>query len=122
MPADYSLPRLGTRVLDTLDDMNNWAAKPSERKFAPGEVDAFQLSDESELYAHMNINYLKLDGPLPRYADGWQSVLDALRGGKFFTTTGEVLIPEFTIGGAQSGDAAAFGSHCVVNDQNDWTL
>src|SRR3546814_16292968 len=48
MPADYSLPRLGTRVLDTLDDMNNWAEKPSERKFAPGEVDVLQLSDESE--------------------------------------------------------------------------
>src|SRR3546814_16516496 len=62
------------RSRDTLDDMNNWAEKPYERKFAPGEVDVFQLSDESELYAHMNINYLRLDGPLPRYADGWQSV------------------------------------------------
>src|SRR3546814_15001974 len=60
------------------------------------------------LYAHMNINYLRLDGPLPRYADGWQSVLGALRGGRFFTTTGEVLIPEFTIGGAKSGEETVF--------------
>ena len=50
----------------------------------------------------MNINYLRLP-ELPRYEDGWQPVLDALRSGKFFTTTGEVLIPEFSIGGKQSG-------------------
>lgn len=122
MPSDYSLPRLGTRVLDTLDDMNNWAAAPSERKFAPGEVDVFQIDRESELYAHMNINYLRLDGPLPRYADGWSSVLDALRGGKFFTTTGEVLIPEFTIDGAKSGEEAGFGRNAVVRAKIEWTF
>lgn len=122
MPSDYSLPRLGTRVLDTLDDMNNWASKPSERKFTPGEVDVFQLSEDSELYAHMNINYLRLDGPLPRYADGWQSVLDALRSGRFFTTTGEVLIPEFTIDGARSGEEAAFGRQAVVRAKIEWTF
>lgn len=103
MPADYSLPRLGTRVLNLLDDMNNWAAVPSERKFTPGEVDVFQITGDSELYAHMNINYLRLPGSLPTHATGWASVLDALRGGRFFTTTGEVLIPEFTVDGVQSG-------------------
>ncbi|TGX53426.1 hypothetical protein E5A73_11325 [Sphingomonas gei] len=122
MPVDYSQPRLGWRVLDTLDDMNNWAAKPSERKFAPGEVDVFQISAESELYAHMNINYLRLDGPLPRYADGWPTVLDALRGGRFFTTTGEVLIPEFTIDGAKSGEEAAFGRNTLVRANVEWTF
>lgn len=122
MPSDYSLPRLGTRVLDTLDDMNNWATNPSERKFTPGEVDVFQISRESELYAHMNINYLRLDGTLPRYADGWSSVLGALREGKFFTTTGEVLIPEFTIGGAKSGEEAAFGKSTAVRAKLDWTF
>jgi len=122
MPADYAQPRLGQRVLDTLDDMNNWAAGPSERKFAPGEVDVFQISDESELYAHMNINYLRMDGPLPRHADGWAPVLDALRGGRFFTTTGEVLIPDFTIDGARSGEEAAFGRNAVVRAKIEWTF
>src|SRR3546814_19712564 len=103
MPADYSLPRLGTRVLDTLDDMNNWAEKPSERKFDPGEVDVFQLSDESELYAHMNINYLRLDGPLPPYADRWPRLLGPLRGRCSFPPTGEWLNPPLTLGGPQSG-------------------
>src|SRR3546814_20919945 len=70
----------------------------------------------------MNINYLRLDGPLPRYADGWQSVLGALRGGRFFTTTGEVLIPEFTIGGAQSGEETVFGRNSLVRAKIEWTF
>ena len=50
----------------------------------------------------MNINYLRLE-KVPRFSDGWQPVLDALRGGKFFVSTGEVLLPRFTVGGRQSG-------------------
>ena len=94
MPADLSRPTLGWRVLDLLDDMSNWGAK----KHVLGEVDTFRMEPDFETYAHMNINYLRL-AKLPRYDDGWQPVLDALRGGEFFTTTGEVLIPEFTVGG-----------------------
>ena len=45
----------------------------------------------------MNVNYLKLDH-LPKFSDGWQPVLDTLRHGQFFTTTGEILIPQFTVG------------------------
>jgi hypothetical protein len=122
MPADYSLPRLGTRVLELLDDMNNWAAKPSERKFTPGEVDVFQIDNKSELYAHMNINYLRLGGRLPRYKDGWQPVTDALREGAFFTTTGEMLIPEFRIGRAQSGESVAPGANLTLTAKIEWTF
>jgi hypothetical protein len=92
MPADYSLPRLGTRVLDLLDDMNNWG----EPKMAVGEVDVFKVEPEYELYGHMNVNYLKLDR-VPRFAKGWQPVLDALRAGNFFVTTGEIVIPEWSV-------------------------
>ena len=101
MPADLSQPRLGSRVLDLLDDMSNWGPP----KFVLGEVDVFKIEPDHELYAHMNVNYLRLD-KLPRFEDGWQSVLDALRGGKFFVTTGEVLIPEFTVNGRKSGEVA----------------
>jgi hypothetical protein len=92
MPADYSLPRLGTRVLDLLDDMNNWG----EPKMAVGEVDVFKVEPEYELYGHMNVNYLKLEH-VPRFAKGWQPVLDALRAGNFFVTTGEIVIPEWSV-------------------------
>ena len=98
MPADLSHEKLGRRGLDLLDDMLNLGA----RKFLPGEVDVFTLDHTHELYGHMNINYLKI-AKLPTFDGGWQSILDALRGGKFFTTTGEILIEEFTIGGVESG-------------------
>jgi hypothetical protein len=98
MPADLSRPTLGWRVLDLLDDSSNWGAK----KQAIGEVDIFRMEPDFETYGHMNINYLKL-AKLPRYDDGWQPVLDTLRAGQFFTTTGEILIPEFRVGGRESG-------------------
>ena len=77
-------------MLDLLDDMANWG----QRKYVLGEVDVFKLDHTHELYGHMNINYLRLDR-VPAYEEGWKSVLEALRTGQFFVTTGEVLIPEF---------------------------
>lgn len=91
MPADLSRPRLGERALDLLDDMSNWGA----RKQVIGEVDVFKLDHTHELYGHMNINYVKLDD-MPSHDKGWGPLLDALRAGRFFTTTGEVLIERFT--------------------------
>ncbi|MEY4918426.1 MAG: hypothetical protein RL616_2339, partial [Verrucomicrobiota bacterium] len=98
LPANLSRDTLGWRALDLFDDMNQWG----ERKQLLGEVDVFEVHPDSELYAHMNINYLKL-AQIPKFADGWQPVLDTLRHGKFFTTTGEILIPEFSVAGKASG-------------------
>ena len=100
MPADLSQPRLGTRVLNLLDDMSNWG----DPKYVLGEVDVFKIEPDHELYAHMNVNYLRID-QIPDFDSGWQSVLDALRSGQFFVTTGEVLIPGFTVGDRESGES-----------------
>ncbi|HWX23199.1 MAG TPA: hypothetical protein VN578_25125 [Candidatus Binatia bacterium] len=86
MPGDLSEPRLGVRSLDLLDDMNTWG----QRKVILGEVDCFTIDETHEIYGHMNVNYLhlaKLPGP-----DNWSPILDALRRGDSFVTTGEVLI------------------------------
>lgn len=99
MPADLSRDRLGTRGLDLLNDMANLGLK----KYMPGEVDVFTLDHTHELYGHMNINYIEIEA-LPRFDAGWAPILDALRHGKFFTTTGEVLITNFTFSGAKSGE------------------
>jgi hypothetical protein len=119
LPSNLSKDRLGWRTLDLLDDMNQWGA----HKQALGEVDVFKVEPDYELYGHMNINYLRLDS-LPRFKDGWQPILTALRGGRFFTTTGEILIPHFTVAGKQSGgtldDAAA--SEAGVQVQLEWTF
>ena len=100
MPADYSRKDLGWRVSGLLDDMSNWG----HRKYMLGEVDIFKIFKDYELFGTMNINYLKLDS-VPEYQDGWQPVLDALSRGEFFLTTGEILIPEFSINGRESGQA-----------------
>jgi hypothetical protein len=119
MPADLSRPTLGWRVLDLLDDMANWGAK----KYIIGEVDTFQMETDFETYAHMNINYLRL-AKLPRYDDGWQPVLDALRAGAFFSTTGEVLIPEFRVGGKLSGETLSLGqtTEPILKADLEWTF
>jgi hypothetical protein len=87
MPADLSSPRLGDRSFDLLDDLSTQGL----RKKIFGEVDMFQFDHTDELYAHMNINYIKLDG-LPAF-DRWSDALEPLVRGDFFTTTGEVLLP-----------------------------
>ena len=100
MPADLSLEKLGTRGLNLLDDMANWGGKKS----LPGEVDVFKIDHTHELFGHMNINYIRLEPDrVPRFDESWQPVLDSLRGGRFFVTTGEVLISEFTVNGQPSG-------------------
>jgi hypothetical protein len=99
MPADLSLPFLGKRVLDLMDDMNNWG----DRKKVLAEADLFTIERENEMYAHLNVNYMKLDR-LPDYKNGWQSIVDALQKGQFFSSTGEVLIPTFTVDGKSTGE------------------
>ena len=91
MPSDLSTPRLGERVFNLLDDMNNWGL--GKRVF--GEVDVFQLDHTHELYAHMNINYIRLP-QLPDF-DNYGDAIEPLVEGDFFTTTGEILLPEVVI-------------------------
>ncbi|HKZ38347.1 MAG TPA: hypothetical protein VJ184_11895 [Chryseolinea sp.] len=118
MPADLSLPFLGKRVLDLMDDMNNWG----ERKKVVAEADLFTIEPENEMYAHLNINYLKID-KLPDYKNGWQSIVDALQNGEFFSSTGEVLIPEFTVDGKSTGEEISIeGTASEVAFKLKWTF
>lgn len=117
MPADLSLPFLGKRVLDLMDDMNNWG----DRKKVLAEADLFTIEPENEMYAHLNINYLKID-KLPDYKKGWPSVVDALQKGKFFSSTGEVLIPEFTVDGKSSGEEISVGGKSTITFKLKWTF
>ena len=50
--------------------------------------------------------------------------MDSLRGGKFFVTTGEVLIPEFTVNGRRSGEVVPGnkGSKAQVELELKWTF
>lgn len=119
MPADLSQPRLGKRVLDLMDDMNNWGLK----KKVIAEADLFTIEPENEMYAHLNVNYLQLQR-LPSFSSGWQPVMDVLEKGKFFSTTGEVLIPAFTVNGKGSGETASLtaAGNASVSFDLQWTF
>jgi hypothetical protein len=109
LPVDQSQKRLcEARCLDLLDDMNNWAGA----KYLIAEGDTYTKSPDDETYPQLDVNYVKLDR-LPKFSDGWMPVLDALRAGSFFVTSGEVLLHDYAIEG--TGPKRTF----VVNV--DWT-
>jgi len=119
IPGELSEPRLSKRVLDLMDDMANWGLK----KHVIAEADLFTVEPENEMYAHLNVNYLQLD-KLPNYNEGWQPILDAMQQGKFFVSTGEVLLPAFTVNGKKSGETAVLpqnGKATIVTNI-DWTF
>lgn len=119
MPADLSQGFLGKRVLDLLDDMNNWGMP----KKIIAEADLFTITEQNEMYAHMNVNYMQLD-KLPKYSEGWQPVVDAMQKGKYFSTTGEVLIPTFSVNGKGTGDTVSLDRNgkAAVSFKVKWTF
>jgi hypothetical protein len=100
LPSDLSAPQLGDRAFKLLDDMSNWGLA----KKLMGEVDVFQIDSTHELYAHMNVNYINLPS-LPAF-DDYNKLLGALQRGDFFTTTGEVLLPDVRIAEERGGRIA----------------
>ncbi|KLT65682.1 hypothetical protein [Pedobacter sp. BMA] len=118
IPGDLSLPTLSKRVLNLMDDMANWGLK----KHIISEADIFTVTHQNEMYAHLNVNYLQLD-KVPSYKNGWQPVLDAVRNGKFFVSTGEVLIPSFTINGKGAGETLRLdAAKTSVKMELSWTF
>lgn len=119
MPVDLSRDRLGERALNLLDDMTGWGP----HKYLVGEVDVFKIDHTHELYGHMNINYLRLERK-PSYGESWQPILDALRRGRFFVTTGEVLMREFRVGGKESGESLVLAKDYrpEIELQVEWTF
>jgi hypothetical protein len=61
---------------------------------------------------------------LPKFSEGWRVVLDALRLGRFFVTTGEVVIPEFRLNGKPSGSGVALkpNEKAQVRVDLEWTF
>ncbi len=109
LPSDMSSPRLAERAFDLIDDLSNAGL----RKKLLGEVDVFQFDETHELYAHMNINYVRLDR-LPSF-DEWGKALEPLARGDFFTTTGEVLLPTVDL-------SASSADRISARVSVEWTL
>src|SRR5438093_9705310 len=54
---------------------------------------------DDETYAHLMVNYVKLDR-LPGFDQDWNPILKAMRAGDFFITSGEILFKRFAVEGA----------------------
>jgi hypothetical protein len=86
------------RCQPLFDDMNNWIADkpiPPKHMMAISEVRHMQPGDE--IYSSAPVQYVKLDR-LPT-GDDTSSVIQALMRGDSFVTSGEVLIPNYTLRG-----------------------
>lgn len=110
LPVDQSESRLCEhRCLGLLDDMNNW----SGAKYMIAEGDTYMKYPDDETYPQLVVNYVKLDR-VPAYASGWQPVLDAMRAGNYFVTTGEVLFRNWGVEGV--------GGKRVFRADVEWTF
>ena len=97
LPADLSQARLcEVRCFGVNDDMSNWAPKP---KFMLAEGDTYMKVPGDDTYPLLAINYLKLD-KVPAYNESWAPVVEGIRAGNFFGTTGEILFHKWGIEGA----------------------
>ncbi|MEO8125869.1 MAG: hypothetical protein ABI822_02195 [Bryobacteraceae bacterium] len=95
LPVDLSEKRLcEKRCFGLLDDMNNW----SGAKYMIAEGDTYMKYPDDETYPQLIVNYVKLDR-VPKYDNGWTPVLDAMRAGDYFVSSGEVLLRSSAVEG-----------------------
>lgn len=109
LPVDLSEKRLcEVRCLELLDDMNNWAGP----KYMIAEGDTYMKYPDDETYPQLIVNYVKLDR-VPKYGD-WTPVIDVLRSGDYFVTSGEVLL--------RSSGLEGNGAKRTYNADVEWTF
>jgi hypothetical protein len=87
------------RCLPLWDDMNNWVAdKNTPPKFVHAISEIYGESYGDDVYANNPVNYVKLD-PLPPPGE-WGPIIDAMKKGDYFVTSGEVLISNYAVEGS----------------------
>lgn len=110
LPVDLSEKRLcEKRCLGLLDDMNNWTGP----KYIIAEGDTYMKYPDDETFPQLIVNYVKLDR-VPKFEDGWSPVLDALRAGDYFVTSGEVLL--------RSSGLEGTGAKRTFTAEAEWTF
>ena len=117
LPVDRLEKRLcEERCFGLLDDMNNWAGP----KYMIAEGDTYMKYPDDETFPQLMVNYVKLDR-VPKFNDGWTPVVDALRAGDYFVTSGEVFIPELADRGRAARSARTprkWSGHSRPNSPN----
>ncbi len=114
MGSDLSEKRLSEkRVIPLFDEMANWmTAKSLRPKYLLSITETYRKGPGDDIYANGPVNYLRLNS-LPVGGD-YSPVIDVLKKGDYFVSTGEVLIPNHSITGT--------GRTMVLNADLKWTF
>ena len=120
MGIDASETRLGEyRFLTLWDEANNWmAARDRPLKFALAISEARSDIGErgkppyDDTYGMSPVNYLRIDS-VPTI-DDMSPIINALKRGDYFATSGEVLIPSYTVQGT--------GKDRLIVAEVEWTF
>lgn len=114
MGSDLSERRLSEyRVIPLLDEMNNWITGTGlAPKYLLAITETYFKAPGDDIYANGPVSYLQLD-ELPRGGD-YSPIIDVLRRGDYFVSSGEVLIPSHSYEGT--------GKDMRVRADVEWTF
>ena len=114
MGLDLSEQRMSDyRAMPLFDDMSNWMADlPGPLKYIMAITETYTKQPGDDVYANNPVNYLRLDSlPTP---DDMSPVINVLRSGDYFVTSGEILIPSYSVEGT--------GTDRTVVADVEWTF
>jgi hypothetical protein len=101
------------RCLALFDDMNNWVAdKPTPPKYVQAISELYGENYGDDVYANNPVNYIRIPA-LPAPGD-WTPIVNAMKSGDYFFTSGEVLIPSYAVQGT--------GSQRTIVADVEWTF
>jgi hypothetical protein len=114
MGVDRSEKRLcDYRCMPLFDEMNNWVADlPGPPKYMDAITETYEIGPGDDFYGNSPVTYVHTEGTPT--ADNLRPVVDAMRKGEFFATSGEVLIPSYSISGT--------GAKRVIHAEVQWTF
>jgi hypothetical protein len=114
MGLDGSEQRLcDYRCMPLFDDMNNWVADlPTPPKYMQAISEVYQQGTGDDIYANNPVNYVKVD--TAPGIDNWKPIIDSMKRGDYFVTSGEVLIPSWSVQGT--------GSQRTIVADVEWTF
>jgi hypothetical protein len=114
MDIDRSEQRLCEyRCLALWDDVNNWIADlPTPPKFMTAITETYENGPGDDFYANNPVSYIKTEGTPT--ADNWTPIINAIKKGDYFITSGEVLIPSYSVQGT--------GNQRTISADVEWTF
>jgi hypothetical protein len=114
MGVDRSEKRLSDyRCMPLFDEMNNWVADlPVPPKYMDAITETYEQGPGDDFYANNPVSYIKVEGQPG--IDNWKPIIDAMMKGNYFVSSGEVLIPFYSVEGA--------GDKRTISADVEWTF